>query len=176
MTHKQLDYYEVMDRKNEVKFEKKIVLLLDDLRLPPNIAGIFRLSDGLQVSKVLLLCNEEFAFSKKFRSISRIHEEHIDYELVNEEKAIAALKQYANDGYHIAALEYTDQSVDLSQLKEHDKYVIIAGAEKYGIRPSFLAEAEESVHIPMQGALSSLNVMQSVSIAVYEIRRRELNI
>ncbi len=174
MEHEQLNYEEVMARKDEVSFRKDIILLLDDLRLPPNIAGIFRLGDGLKVSKILVFCNEEFVISKKFRSISRLNEDHINYEIIDEQKGIQHLQRLKDEGYHIAALEYTSSSVNLPELKDSDKYVIIAGAEKYGIRESFLKCVDQSVHIPMQGNISSLNVMQAVSIAAYEIRRREM--
>ncbi len=174
MGNKQLDYYEVMKRKSEVVYKKEIVLLLDDLRLPPNIAGIFRLADGMAISKILLLCNEEFVISKKFRSISRLHEDTINFEVVNENEALDYIQSYKKNGYHVAALEYTTQSLPLTELEDHKKYLFIAGAEKYGIRPSFLEQVDQSLHIPMQGNLSSLNVMQSVSIAIYEIRRSEL--
>jgi tRNA G18 (ribose-2'-O)-methylase SpoU len=174
MKNKQLDHYEVMSRKNEVQYKKEIVLLLDDLRLPPNIAGIFRLCDGLQVSKILLLCKEELVISKKFRAIARVHEAYLNYQVVSEDEAINEINIYKKKGFHVSALEYTSRSENLTCLEQSKKHFIIVGAEKYGIRQSFLDQAEQSIHIPMQGEISSLNVMQAVSIAIYEIRRREL--
>lgn len=174
MNEKQLDYHEVMARQNEVLFKKEIIILLDDLRLPPNIAGIFRLCDGLQVSKIILLSEDEIAFSKKFRSIARLHEQHLNYEILKEQQAISEIQKLKEEHYHVSALEYTSSSKDLPALKKSDKHLLIAGSEKYGIRQSLLDLTEQCVHIPMQGKISSLNVMQAVSIAIYEIRRREL--
>ena len=172
---KQLDHYEVMARKNEISFTKEIILILDDLKLLSNIAGIFRLSDGLQVAKIILLCNEDFVISKKFRSIARIHENHINYEISNEKQVLDSLQKFEEEGYHITALEFTDHSKPLTEIFNCKKHILIAGSEKHGIRKNLLKKVKQSVHIPMQGAISSLNVMQAVSIAVYEIRRSEFS-
>jgi tRNA G18 (ribose-2'-O)-methylase SpoU len=174
MTHKQLDHYAVMNRKNEVEFKTEIILLLDDLTLPPNIAGIFRLADGLQVNKIYLLSSEELVLSKKFKSISRLNKDVVSFEIVDEKKAITKISELKTHGFHISALEFTDYSEPLPRLKQSPKQLLIAGSEKHGIRPSLLKMINQSVHIPMQGSISSLNVMQAVSIAVYEVRRREL--
>ena len=174
MPHKQLDHYEVMARQEEVTFTSEIILLLDDVKTASNIAGIFRIADALQIKKILLLSCDDLVISKKFRSIARVHEKDINFQIVDEESSLAIVKAYAQRGYHITALELTSDSVPLPQLKLHDKYLLIAGAERHGIRSSILAEANQSIHIPMQGKISSLNVMQAVSLALYELRRTDL--
>lgn len=174
MPHKQLDHYEVMNRQDEVTFISDIVLLLDDVKTPSNLAGIFRIADALQINKILLLSSHDLVISKKFRSIARVHEKDINFKVIDEKASLTAIRAYAQKGYHITALELTSDSVPLPQLVPHDKYLLIAGAEKHGIRSSILAEANQSIHIPMQGKISSLNVMQAVSVALYEMRRDDL--
>jgi len=170
---KQLEYSEVMEKKDLLSYSRKIYLVLDDLRLPPNIAGIFRLADGFSVSEIILLCNKEFVLSKKFRSISRVDGQNVSHKVLSENEIIQWIKAKKKTA-EIAAIEFTDTSLPMTSIPEKKDMVLIMGSERHGIRPSFLEHCTSSFHIPMQGELSSLNVTTAAAIAMYEVRRSEI--
>jgi tRNA G18 (ribose-2'-O)-methylase SpoU len=54
------------------------------------------------------------------------------------------------------------------------KILLILGNEKLGINSETLNRLDENYHIKMFGTNSSLNVAQTLGIALYEIRREQI--
>lgn len=169
----QLTHDEVMAKRKKAAYSRKCILILNDIQLPANIASIFRLADGFLVDKIIVQGENEFIASKKFRSIARIHEDNIPYEVLREKECIRRIDEYKKTGYSIIALEYTDKSLPLTTLPTSD-IVLIAGSESRGIHELFLSVSDKTVHIPMEGNISSFNVATCLGIALYEIRRANI--
>jgi len=50
---------------------------------------------------------------------------------------------------------------------------LIAGPDSHGLSPDELAAVDETVRIPMQGAVESLNVAVATGIVLYEAARQK---
>ncbi|NOZ54171.1 MAG: RNA methyltransferase [Gammaproteobacteria bacterium] len=148
-----------------------LCLLLDDFENPLNVGSIFRISDALGVTELYLCGSTPVPPNKKITKTSRSTEKSMTYHYVK--SAEQTLTQLKADHYTIIALEITTQSLDLVTLKysNYEKICLIAGSEKQGIKPSLLRLSNNSIHIPMLGINSSMNVATACAIAVFEITR-----
>ncbi|USD20501.1 TrmH family RNA methyltransferase [Microbulbifer variabilis] len=146
--------------------------LATDIRTPSNIGGLFRIADALGVEKIYLAGDSLLPPNSKIRKVSRSTEQHIPYQ--HEEDALKAALALREEGYRIICLEITSRSVELGQapVVEGDKVCLVLGAEKDGIASEILEIADATVHIPMHGVNSSMNVTSACAIASYELLRK----
>lgn len=171
MKHRQLEHEEVIVQNQMNQKSREIVLFLDGLRTPSNIAGIFRLAECFGVQKILIHGEADLLISKSFRSIARIHEKHLDIQQIESVNILSEIKTYQSSSFKIVALEYTTESVTIDSLKIEDDIVLILGNERHGVDKAILEQCDYSTHIPMYGRITSLNVQQACSIALYAFRR-----
>ena len=78
-------------------------------------------------------------------------------------------------GYKIISLEITSCSINIEDflITKSEKICLILGSENKGICQDLLDASDETIHIPMLGINSSMNVATTgCSIATYEITRK----
>lgn len=175
MPSRQLDHQEVMSKRPRIKLEVEIILVLDQLIFQENIAGICRVANSMGVKEVWLVAEQKLIQSKNFRSISRLNPKSIalrTFESVH--KIHEEINHVKKDTYKVVALEFTDKSDSIVKWNPSGKIILLAGSERHGISQELLDISDQAVHIPMLGDVSSLNVNQAVSIALYEMRRNQL--
>ena len=82
---------------------------------------------------------------------------------------IGAIQQLKEEGNTIIGIEITDKSIDIQNFnfKNHKKIVLLLGSERNGI--GNINILDHSIAIPMFGKNSSMNVIHSLSIALYEV-------
>jgi tRNA G18 (ribose-2'-O)-methylase SpoU len=87
---------------------------------------------------------------------------------------LEVIQQLKADGYTIVSLEITNTSIDLQKLKlQKDQHLcLILGSEDSGVSQALLDCSDFTVHIPMLGANSSMNVANACAIATYQITRQ----
>ena len=75
------------------------------------------------------------------------------------------------EGFKLIGLEITNTSKALNEtdFTKMEKIVLVVGAERTGISPDLLKITDETVHIPIFGQNSSMNVVNALAIALYEI-------
>lgn len=157
------------------KFPLSIVA--NDIASALNVGGLFRLCDALGI-KTLHLCGDTpTPPNSKINKTSRSTEKYIHYEI--NEDAEVLVKELKTAGILIIALEITSTSIAIntgefkSQLAGNPSCLIL-GSENTGISQSLLALADITVHIPMVGSNSSMNVVAAANIASYEITNNYL--
>ncbi|SHE93264.1 SpoU rRNA Methylase family protein [Microbulbifer donghaiensis] len=143
-----------------------------DIRTPSNVGGLFRIADALAVEKVYLAGKSLTPPNSKLRKISRSTEKNVDYAYA--ENALETARNLRDQGYRLVCLEITSNSIELDRLKidGQDKICLILGSEKDGVPREILELADTTVHIPMHGTNSSMNVATACAIATYEITRK----
>jgi len=148
-------------------------ILANDLSSPLNVGSLFRLCDALGVTRLYLCGDTPAPPNSKINKTSRSTEKHVDYQYhENAEQLIASLKK---DGVLIVSLEITSSSVAINSkvlidgVNTNKPVCLIIGAEKNGVSESLLDLSDHTVHIPMYGNNSSMNVVSAASIACYEI-------
>ncbi|MFL9838737.1 TrmH family RNA methyltransferase [Flavobacterium sp. ST-75] len=157
---------------NESVFSKKtfpVTLVCDNIVFQPNIGSLFRIAEAFGVSEIIFVGEDIALTPRKINRTSRSTHNMVKHRVI--EKTEDVINLISQTDSHIVALEITNKSIPLT--KAHfstDKpIVLIAGSEISGISESFLKVAHQAVHIEMFGDNSSMNVVQAVGIALYDI-------
>jgi len=160
---KQLSHYDI---KNQQK-QFPITIVCDAIRTPENIGMCFRVSESFGVSKIYLHENSPAITNSIVKRTARNTIKQLEYNTyANFEKTIQQLK---DEGNTIIGIEITDKSIDIQNFnfKNHKKIVLLLGSERNGIEKINILDY--SIAIPMFGKNSSMNVIHSLSIALYEV-------
>jgi len=151
---------------------KELIVVSENIRTPENIGMLFRVSEAFGVKKVFLVGESPNLENNKVLRTARSTEKQLDIKLFkNSQKVITELKA---DNYFLIGLEMTDESKKL-QLVDYSKYNKIAlfvGAERFGIEQKTLEQLDQVIHIDLFGKNSSINVVNAVGIALYEISKK----
>jgi len=165
---------------DHLRSDKKFPLsiIASDLTSPLNVGSLFRLCDALGVERLYLCGDTPAPPNAKISKTSRSTEKHVDYELhANAETLVRSLR---DSGSNIVSLEITSSSIaigsdEFKNLLTVDKPVcLILGSENSGVNQALLSLSEATIHIPMFGNNSSMNVITAASIACFEISRNLL--
>ena len=153
-----------------------LIIIANDLNSPLNVGSLFRLCDALGINR-LYLCGDTPALpSAKINKTSRSTEKYVDYEY--QPGAEAIVSKLKSSGSLIVSLEITSSSIAISSeefnaaLKNKQPVCLILGSENSGVSKSLLSLSDITVHIPMYGSNSSMNVISAASIACFEITRQ----
>lgn len=160
---KQLSHYDI---KNQQK-QFPITIVCDAIRTPENIGMCFRVSESFGVSKIYLHENSPAVTNSIVKRTARNTIKQLEYNTyANFEKTIQQLK---DEGNTIIGIEITDKSIDIQNFnfKNHKKIVLLLGSERNGI--GNINILDHSIAIPMFGKNSSMNVIHSLGIALYEV-------
>jgi len=160
---KQLHHTEIENKQQEFP----ITIVCDAIRTPENIGMCFRISESFGVQKIYL---HETSPSIKNRIVQKTarntlnqieHETYADFDEI--------IKQLKAEGNIIIGIEITDKSTAIKEFDftKHKKIVLLLGSERNGIENINLVD--NTVAIPMYGRNSSMNVIHSLSIALYEV-------
>ena len=159
---KQLTHYDIENQQR--KFP--ITIVCDAIRTPENIGMCFRIAESFGVSKIYL---HESSPSLENRNVKRTarntinqikHETYGDFD--------STLKNLKDEGNTIVGIEITDKSINIQDFdfKNHEKIALLLGSERNGIEN--IHQVDHTISIPMYGRNSSMNVIHSLSIALYE--------
>ena len=79
------------------------------------------------------------------------------------------IHQLKEEGNTIIGIEITDKSIKIQDFhfKNHEKIVLLLGSERNGIENINLLD--KTIAIPMYGRNSSMNVIHSLAITLYEV-------
>ena len=146
-----------------------LCVLAHDLELPMNIGSLFRIADALGIEKIFLTGSSMVPPNAKIRKTSRATDQVVPF--CYEKNPLKVIYDLKSKGYTVISLEMTSTSVAISQLSLGgvDKICLILGSENAGVSQELLNASDMTVHIPMLGQNSSMNVANACSIAAYEI-------
>lgn len=149
-----------------------ICFLAHDIDVPMNIGSFFRIADALGVEKIYLTGDSVVPPNSKIKKTSRSAEKYVSYEY--EESPLVVINKLKAIGYRIISLEITSSSINITDISisNNEKVCLILGSESSGVSQELLDASDTTVHIPMLGNNSSMNVANACSIATYELTRR----
>ncbi len=147
-------------------------LLAHDVDIALNVGALFRIADALGVEHLHLSGTSPLPPDPKIRKISRSAERHVAWSHATDPLETAATLKA--QGWRLVSLELSTQSIALDTLAvaPGDRICLVVGAENTGVCQALLDMSDVTVHIPMRGHNSSMNVANACAIAVYEIARR----
>lgn len=157
--------------------QKKLFLILHDIRSAYNVGAIFRTADGSGVGKIYLSgytpCPPDKNKSHKTQA-----EKMIEKTALGAERSVAwekcenlenLLEKLRSKKIKIIALEKTKNSINIKKFKISFPAVLILGNEVDGISKDVLEKCDSIVSIPMCGKKESLNVSVAAGIAMYDL-------
>lgn len=151
-----------------------ITIVCDALRTPENIGMCFRVAEGFGVEKIYLHETSPSLQNRIVKKTARNTVQQIAYDSYsNFDQLLKALKA---EGNTIVGIEITDQSIPVREFKfdAHQKLTFVLGSERHGINNT--KQVDHTVHIPMYGRNSSMNVVHSLSVVLYEATNQMINI
>ncbi|MDB9732978.1 TrmH family RNA methyltransferase [Polaribacter sp.] len=154
------------DIENEQK-QFPITIVCDAIRTPENIGMCFRISESFGVQKIYFHENSPSIENKIVKKTARNTVNQIQHaSYANFDTLINKLKA---EGNTIIGIEITDKSINIQDFnfKNHGKITLLLGSERNGIKNIHLVD--ETVAIPMFGRNSSMNVIHSLAITLYEV-------
>ncbi len=165
MEIKQLIHSEVTNNSKS----KEIIIITDNIRTPENIGMLFRISEAFGVKKVFLVGDSPDLTNRKVLRTARNTEKELNIQYFDEMQPL--LDSIKKDNYFLIGLELTNNSQNIKNydFNKHQKIALFIGAERFGISDTTLQNINTCVHIEMFGKNSSMNVVNALSICLYEI-------
>jgi len=150
------------------KLIKELVVVSENIRTPENVGMLFRISEAFGVKKVFLVGESPNLENKKVLRTARSTDKNLDIQLFNNSEEV--IKKLNQDGFQLVGLELTSKSkyIAISDFSKN-KIAIFIGAERFGLSQETLQKLDKSVHINLFGKNSSINVVNALAIALYQI-------
>ena len=163
---KQLTHDEIDNKQQQFP----LTIVCDAIRTPENIGMCFRISESFGVEKIFLHENSPKLENRSVKRTARNTVNQIKHERYsNFNELILKLK---SEGNTIIGIEVTDESIDIQDFDFTlpEKIVLLLGSERHGIKNVDLLDA--TISIPMYGRNSSINVIHSLAITLYEVTKQ----
>jgi 23S rRNA (guanosine2251-2'-O)-methyltransferase len=159
---------------DEFKQARKIplILILDDVRSMHNIGSIFRSADAFLVEKIILCGISAVPPHKDIHKTALGATESVCWEYA--ESAIQTILKLKSNGYKVAGIEQTDNSVLLQNFMPQPdcKYAVIFGHEVRGVSQEVINQCDFTIEIPQFGTKHSLNVSVCAGILIWDVYRK----
>ncbi|HEY9842669.1 MAG: TrmH family RNA methyltransferase [Candidatus Sericytochromatia bacterium] len=145
-----------------------LVLIAHNIRSLYNVGSLFRTCDGAGVSKLWLTGYSGFPPRKEISKTALGAEAAVAWEQSWEiGPVLASLRA---QGYTIAAVERTADSLEYTQYAVPDRLALILGNEVSGLEAELLTQGDAILHVPMLGTKHSLNVAVCGGVMLYGLR------
>ena len=142
-----------------------VSILADQLDDPQNIGMLFRLADAARLSHLWLYnIDESILKNRKLKRVARSTLDYVPYSFLSLGE-LEILSKKTN----LVALEVTEQSMPITEFAPPSPIVIVIGNESRGVSAEVLAHCQQSIHIPMYGINTSMNVAMASGIGVYSL-------
>lgn len=148
-----------------------IILFLDNITGEANIGSLFRLADAFGIDKIVFNGTIPNLNSNRLKRTARNTHNAVKFEIL--EEGVTFLEAQKKNDFHIVAVEITSESeaIENFSVENSEKIILVAGNERHGISEEILNLCDSAYHIEMFGENSSMNVAQSIGIALYEITK-----
>ena len=160
-----------------VKAIKKnpVTIILDNVLDTYNVGSIFRLADAVAAEKMILAGDTLTPPNSRIKKASVNTWQWVNWEYkASAKEAVESLRQ-ENKNVKIVAVEQDARSIPFHTAQYAFPLAIIVGNETSGVSKDVLDMADIIVEMPMWGINTSLNVMVSAGIILYEIMKQHGN-
>ncbi|MFF1383364.1 TrmH family RNA methyltransferase [Arthrobacter sp. NPDC058288] len=146
------------------------VAVLEDIVDHTNVGAIFRSAAALGVDAVLVSprCGDPLYRRSVRVSMGTVFQ----VPWARLESWPGDLGTLREQGFTVAAMELTDDAVDVDELaaRNLDKLALVLGTEGAGMSRETLSAVDLAVRIPMRAGVDSLNVAAASAVAFWELR------
>ena len=163
---------------------KRLIVILHNIRSTYNVGAILRSCDCLGVDEVIFsgytpfldkgLPHEQEKLRKQIHKTALGAEESLKWRRV--EDVLDEINTQQKQGRKIVALEQGENSINLADNPSFDEdMVLVLGEEVHGVPSEVLTKCDILLEIPMCGTKESFNVSVATGIALFALRKNELN-
>lgn len=158
------------EERKKVK-KNPVYIILDNVLDTYNIGAIFRLADAVAAEKVILCGGTETPPNHRIKKASINTTEWVEWQYFADTKtAIEDLRLKIKD-LRIVAIEQAANSKQYDKVEYTFPIALVVGHETDGVSKEVLDLCDEVVEIPMWGVNTSLNVMVSLGIVLFEVMK-----
>lgn len=163
---------------------KKLIVILHNIRSTYNVGAILRTCDCLGIDEVVFsgytpfidkgLPYEQEKLKKQIHKTALGAEETLKWRRA--EDVLTEIEAQKKQGCRIVALEQGEKSINLADEHEfNEDMVLVLGEEVHGVPQEVLEKCDILLEIPMCGTKESFNVSVATGIALFALRKNELN-
>ncbi len=151
-----------------------LLLVLDGVQDPHNLGACMRTADAAGVDAVVVPRHAAASLGPTVSKVAAGAAEHLPFATVgNLNRVLGWLADYG-----VRSIGTSDKAdSDLFEADLGGSIALVMGREHTGLSQSIASRCETLVSLPMQGAVSSLNVSVATGVCLYEIvRQRALHL
>ena len=152
--------------------ERSLLVMLDGIEDPQNLGALFRASECLGSSGIILSRNRGASLTATVAKAAVGATELLPR--VEAANLVRAAEQLKAEGFWLVAASLQEDSQPLHEFSFPDRTVLVLGAEGRGVQPLLEKNCDFRVTIPQLGTVQSLNVSQALSVLLYEWERQGL--
>ena len=145
-----------------------IYIVLDNVLDTYNVGAIFRLADAVSAKKVFLCGQTETPPNSRIKKASINTTEWIKWQYFEDAKSAIDYLQLTVDNLNVVSIEQDKKAVFFQNVKYEFPVAFVVGNETSGVSKEVLKISDKIVELPMFGINTSLNVMVSLGIVLYE--------
>ena len=153
--------------RNTLPHTARPIIVAASLRTPENLGNIIRLAANVGCEQVIAIDAQNLS-RQKIRRTACMAIDHV--ELIHADEA-TWLTHIPTD-YEIVAVETTSASENLYTARLNPLTAFVVGNEIHGIGDNILRRCNRTVHIPMTGPATSMNVSHATAVVLFEWLRR----
>jgi 23S rRNA (guanosine2251-2'-O)-methyltransferase len=144
------------------------ILWLHNIRSLHNVGAAFRSADAFGIKELWFSGYTPTPPRPEITKTAIGAEEHVGWKKFQDKEIEPSIEKLKKEGYLIAGLEQTHNSVMLHTFKPpSDKICLVLGNEVTGISDDILPYIDVAVEIPQFGMKHSLNVSVAGGVALY---------
>ena len=163
-------------QRDEEKFKKikrnPIYIILDNVMDTYNVGAIFRLADAVAAENVILCGETETPPNTRIKKASINTTEWVAWQYFADAKSAIDDLKLTIDNLQVIAIEQDPRSVPFQKTEYSFPVALVVGHETHGVSKEVLDMADKIVELPMYGINTSLNVMVSLGIVLYQVAKQ----
>lgn len=152
--------------RSEAAGPQALLLILDQIQDPQNLASLLRTAEAAGVDGVILPLRRAAGVTPAVVNASSGAVEHLAIAQANLAQAIEEIKRR---GIWVAGLDLDPAGESIFEADLTGPLVLVIGSEGEGLRPLVRKSCDRSLQLPMFGKIDSLNAAAAGSIALYLI-------
>ena len=152
--------------------QQPLLLALDHITDPHNLGACIRTAAAMGVEAVIVPRDRAAGLTPTARKVAAGGAEKVKFiQVTNLARTLAQIKEDFN--VRVVGTMLDDKALPIQNFDFTGTPVcVVMGAEDTGLRPITQSQCDQTVYIPMEGNLQSLNVSVATGMALYEACRQ----